>query len=258
MSTLGERIKYARETKGFLQSDLAKLIGVKSSGVISNWEKNLNKPDAEKIVKLCDVLDISASFLLNYYGKEAFEVNPHEQEHIKKYRDLDLFGRQTVDIVLDRESTRVKEFNNMKEHIEELESSQATVIDIQPRLENNTRFIECHHSASARTGVFILGNETVDQLPIPDTPENRKVDYAIKVSGNSMEPDYIDGDIVFVSQKAELNHGDVGIFIINNNAHIKEYGYTELISRNPNADNIIISEYDNIVCMGKVVGKYEE
>lgn len=41
------------------------------------------------------------------------------------------------------------------------------------------------------------------------------------------------------------------------NAHIKEYGETELISRNPDADNIWISEYDNIVCMGKVVGKLE-
>ena len=56
MSTLGERIKTARESKGYLQSDLAKLIGVKSSGVISNWEKDLNKPDAEKIVKICEVL----------------------------------------------------------------------------------------------------------------------------------------------------------------------------------------------------------
>lgn len=73
-----------------------------------------------------------------------------------------------------------------------------------------------------------------------------------------MEPDYYDGDIVLVSQKAELSHGDVGIFIVNNDAYIKEYGETEFISRNPDADNIIISEYDNIVCMGKVVGKYQK
>lgn len=54
MSTLGERIRFAREQKGLLQSELAKLINVKSSGVISNWEKDLNKPDAEKIVRLWD------------------------------------------------------------------------------------------------------------------------------------------------------------------------------------------------------------
>ena len=55
-----------------------------------------------------------------------------------------------------------------------------------------------------------------------------------------------------------MNRGDVGIFVVNGNAYIKEYGETELISRNPDADNIRIAEYDNIVCMGKVVGKLEE
>ena len=70
-----------------------------------------------------------------------------------------------------------------------------------------------------------------------------------------MEPDYHDGDIVLVSQRVEMYHGDVGIVIINNKAYIKEYGKTELVSRNPDAPNIQISEYDNIVCMGKVIGK---
>ena len=86
MSTLGERIRFAREQKGLLQSDLAKLINVKSSGVISNWEKDLNKPDAEKIVRLCSVLNISASYLLDYYGKPDMEFSSSEIDHIKKYR----------------------------------------------------------------------------------------------------------------------------------------------------------------------------
>lgn len=179
--------------------------------------------------------------------KSENDINLSEYEHIKKYRSLDTHGRDMVDTVLQKEVERMAE----------LEASRPTVIDIQPHLEDSTRLIEYHRSASAGTGVFILGSEGVEQIPIPNTPENRKVDYAIKVSGSSMEPDYFDGDIVLVSQKVELNHGDVGIFIVNNDAYIKEYGETELISRNPDADNIIISEYDNIVCMGKVVGKYE-
>ena len=181
--------------------------------------------------------------------KNSFRPTTKEQNMIKQYRTLDSRGRDIVETVLNREAERMTELET---------TTPSTVIDIQTRLEDNTRFIEYRRSASAGTGVFILGNEGVDQRPIPDTPENRKVDYAIKVSGNSMEPDYYDGDIVLVSQKVELNHGDVGIFIINNDAYIKEYGETELISRNPDADNIIISEYGNIVCMGKVVGKYEE
>jgi SOS-response transcriptional repressor LexA len=54
-----------------------------------------------------------------------------------------------------------------------------------------------------------------------------------------------------VAHQPELNHGDVGIFIINNKANIKEYGKAELISRNPAAENITISENDNIVAWAK-------
>lgn len=55
-----------------------------------------------------------------------------------------------------------------------------------------------------------------------------------------------------------MQHGDVGIFVVNGKAYIKEYGETELISRNPNSPNIKIAAFDNIVCLGKVVGKLEE
>lgn len=244
-------LKELRLNAGYSQKQVYEMLGIPQS-TFSSWEIGKAEPSASMTLKLCKLYhvdDILTAFGYDGYNEDgSIQLNLEEIKHIEKYRSLDPHGKEIVDFVLTKESERMTE----------LETSQSTVIDIQPRLENNTRFIEYHRSASAGTGVFILGNEGVDQLSIPDTPENRKVDYAIKVSGNSMEPDYYDGDIVLVSQKVELNHGDVGIFIINNDAYIKEYGETELISRNPDADNILISEYDNIVCMGKVVGKYEE
>ena len=258
--SFGDRLKEARIMKGYTQKQLAEKLNIGGT-TVTGYEKDNSEPSMNTISKIMEILDVDANFL---FQDESYETTQEEKELsekiknlAKKYRALDSFGRQTVDIVLDREVTRAKELSNMKECMAELEAATpSTVIDIQPRLEDSTRLIEYHRSASAGTGVFILGSEGVEQIPIPNTPENRKVDYAIKVSGSSMEPDYFDGDIVLVSQKVELNHGDVGIFIVNNDAYIKEYGETELISWNPDADNIIISEYDNIVCMGKVVGKY--
>ena len=258
--TFGEKLKAARIESGLKQSELAKKLNT-TGNTISNWENNVSKPDLDTLSYICGILHVTASYFLQATIPED-EVSIPELKLVKKYRYIAKHspnGVKTINAVLENEYAIAEQLKEQKERIEELETiPPSTVIDMKPRLENNTRFIEYHRSASAGTGVFILGNEGVDQLPIPDTPENRKVDYAIKVSGNSMEPDYYDGDIVLVSQKVELNHGDVGIFIINNNAYIKEYGDTELISRNPEADNITISEYDNIVCMGKVVGKYEE
>ena len=80
--SLGERIRIARDAKGLKQSELAEMIEVKSAGVISNWEKDINKPDADKIIKLCEVLEISASYLLDYYGN-TLNISLEEQKHIK-------------------------------------------------------------------------------------------------------------------------------------------------------------------------------
>lgn len=106
MSTIGERIRNARESHGLYQSDLAKSVGVKSSAVISNWEKDLNKPDADKIVRLCEALNISVSYLLDYSGGDDFSFQPHEIEYIKKYRGLDDHGKEVIDYLLDKEYER--------------------------------------------------------------------------------------------------------------------------------------------------------
>ena len=94
MNTFGRRIKIARENRGLLQSELAALIGVKSSGVISNWETDKSEPDADKIVKLCHALDVSASYLLDYYGAE--DVNGAEYHLLHDFRQLNEEGQQIV------------------------------------------------------------------------------------------------------------------------------------------------------------------
>lgn len=106
MSTLGDRIRDARESKNLYQGQLAELIGVKSAAVISNWEKNINKPDADKIVRLCEALGISASYLLDYSGGDSFSLLPHEIEHIERYRNLDNYGKEAVNAILDIECRR--------------------------------------------------------------------------------------------------------------------------------------------------------
>ena len=246
------KLKEGRLSKGLKQSDVTKFTGIKNT-TLSNYENGVTEPDIDTFLQVCELykLDYAAilgeAYGLNVQGSD-FSIRPSEIDHIKKYRNLDDYGKETVDVTLDRENGRVEKYGKLLE-------SPAAIIDISIPHDDTGRLVKYFRSASAGEGVFILGNEVTDQITIPNTPENAKVDYAIKVSGRSMEPDYYDGDTVLVSQKVEINYGDIGIFIVNGNAYIKEYGKTELISHNPEADNIKISEHDNIVCMGKVIGK---
>lgn len=95
MSTLGERIKKAREDSGLYQARLAELVGAKSSAVISNWEKDINKPDADKIVKICEALGVSLAYLLDYYGPTP-SLSPSESELLALYRRLNEQGQGYV------------------------------------------------------------------------------------------------------------------------------------------------------------------
>lgn len=60
----GERIKEAREIKGFSQTTLSELIGVQRQSV-SAFEKNLKKPSAETLFKIASATQFPNSFFLN-------------------------------------------------------------------------------------------------------------------------------------------------------------------------------------------------
>jgi len=62
--TLGEKIRIARIKKGLTQKELAALIDAKHTAV-SNWENNINKPDADTIELLCTTLDVEPNYFFN-------------------------------------------------------------------------------------------------------------------------------------------------------------------------------------------------
>ena len=242
--SFGSRLRDKRNELKITQPQLAKMLGVSQSAV-GSWETDVNSPRATLLYDLFDILHCDANYLFQDETTFPFELTYDEMENlVKKYGVLDAHGKEMVDFTLQKEWERST-----------APPVPATIIEFHDPADRNNRLIEYYRSASAGGGVFILGNEATEQIKIPDTPENQSADFAIKISGDSMKPDYMDGDIVLVSQKAELSIGDVGIFIINSKAYIKEYGAKELISRNPKSPNVKISEYDNIVCMGKVIGK---
>lgn len=251
-----DRIREARQRKNLTQEQLASQIGIAKS-TLAGYETGIREPSIEIIGKIMMVLDIDANYLWQDEGNFPLQVSYNEMEHIKKYRSLDPHSQSHIDSLLDWEVEHSSQLRQSQERITKLEGQNATIIDLPPRSSTYTRLAKYYRSASAGSGVFILGNESTEKISLPATPENEIVDYVIRVSGNSMEPVYHDGDNVMVSQRLEMQHGDVGIFVVNGNAYIKEYGETELISRNPDSPNIKIAEYDNIVCMGKVVGRLE-
>lgn len=79
-------------------------------------------------------------------------------------------------------------------------------------------------------------------------------DYAVRVSGNSMMPRFVDQQIIFIHEQSALDEGDIGIFYLNNDTYLKKLGKGYLISLNSEYNPILIHDYDDFRIFGKVVG----
>lgn len=231
--SLANNLKEARINKGLKQEELANLIG-KSKNVISNWERGDNKPDADTLFELCDILDVDANFLLGWESNQNISLSISEQNHIKKYRSLSAYDKETVDGLVNRLSDKPSEF-----------------IQLLPPI-----VIPSYgHIASAGTGQYIFDDIPPMMIEIENTTKNQEVSFAIDVNGDSMEPTYYDDDTLLVKKQNTLRVGEIGIFMINGEAYVKELGKNALISHNKTYNDIPLTE--NTICIGKVIGKIE-
>ena len=91
------------------------------------------------------------------------------------------------------------------------------------------------------------------------TVEDSNADYAVRVSGDSMEPTYKNGDILLVQKTEELSNGDIGIFYIDGNTMCKKYVKrgrgVSLVPENNKYEAIKITKDKDCVIQGKVIGK---
>lgn len=94
---LGKRIRKYREERKLSQKELADLIGVSNSR-ISNWEKGINRPDADIIADLCRALNVSPGELLDVRLSDD-ELSDRERKLIQAYR-LKTELQQAVNILL--------------------------------------------------------------------------------------------------------------------------------------------------------------
>lgn len=90
--------------------------------------------------------------------------------------------------------------------------------------------------------------------------DNSNADFAIRISGKSMEPTIPDGSIALIEDVEVLAHEDIGIFVLDGEVMCKRYliidGYTYLAPDNDSDEfkTIRIGENNRCDIQGKVLG----
>lgn len=252
--TFGERLIMLRKENGFsTRNEFADKLGIPST-TLRNYEKNEREPGHTFLKKISELFNVSVDYLLGLTDNKevlnSFRLRSSEQDLIEKYRFLDLCGQETVNYILDRETARVSTIQELSLRIAELESRPAAIVDFPDHKDASTHiYAYMHKIASAGVG-FYFDDIPTDTIKAPYCED---ADFIIGVSGDSMEPTYSDGDLVYVKKQQGVEPGEVGIFIINGECFIKEAGEDGLKSHN--AKYKLIPGTEHINCVGKVLGK---
>ena len=87
--------------------------------------------------------------------------------------------------------------------------------------------------------------------------DNPTCDFALRVSGDSMEPEIPDGSIVLIRATEFLSRGSIGAFYYEGEVYCKQFdsidGKTVLVSLNPEYDNIEIRDQSSFKIYGEVI-----
>ncbi len=234
--TFGERLTQLRKEHGYsTRNEFADKLGIPST-TLRNYETDAREPGHTFLKQISEFFNVSVDYLLCLTDDKevlkSFRLRESEQAMVEKYRNLDNHGKELVDLVLEEEHDRC-------------------IASINEKPAALRIYTYMQKIAAAGNGFYFddIPTETIEAPYMPGA------DFIIGVSGDSMEPTYNDGDLVYVEKRQIIHSGEIGIFMIHNECYIKEVTDEGLKSHNPKYN--LIPGDESIQCIGKVLGKVD-
>ena len=264
------RIKQIKNEKKITNEKLSELTGIPLSTVSKILAGISDSPKLSNMVLIARALDCTLDYIVsgtpqnnNNYTLDATEI-----EFIETYRQLDGYGKELVTLVAQKELDRVgmltEVLNERKSVKYDGERKSAKILSIPKSVQSEYYSDFAKKSVllydlpvSAGPGVY-LDDSLAEEISIPDNEKTASTSYALRISGNSMEPKYHDGDILLVEETESVEIGELGIFVLDGNGYFKKYGGDRLISLNEEYGDILLRDYVEAVCCGRVVGKLKK
>jgi len=228
--SIGSTLAELRKEKKLMQKDVAGRLNefghkVKAK-TIYNWEKDISQPNIEQFLDLCTIFGVD-DIHWRFCGV-----------HKGFYGGLNNEGRM-----------KAREFVDLLFQVEKYRDDPD--LDTEP-----LRLLPLYDiPVSAGTGNF-LDDSGYEMIQVPRYVPS-SADFALRLVGDSMEPLYKEGQIIWVKWQQTLHSGEIGIFIYNGDVLCKELvtdGKTaRLHSHNPSYDDIQVKEDYGFRVVGKVV-----
>ena len=196
---IGKKIAEGRKSLGYSLDKFVEVLaeyGVHISRTgINKWEVGASSLNAYQLMAVGQALHVhDYGFFMSSSDKDL--LNEEGQKKVEEYReDLIATGKYRPQ----QEDAGVIQYKDM-------------------RISNL--------AVSAGTGQF-LDEDNFETVSFPESSIPSGAEFGIRVSGDSMEPVYQDGQIVWVQRCDHLNVGEVGIFVYDGEGYIKMYSEQE-------------------------------
>ena len=250
-SSIGDTLAKLRRENKLMQKDVAARLTALgypvSAKTIYNWEKGLAQPGIPVFLALCDILgvdDVLWQFAGIHRGPYA-GLNHAGRQKARELTDL-LFH---IDIFKESNMNSFESGEDAFESERESPDSRYVPLDA-PRL---LRLYDIPVSAGGGNFLNDSGYEMIqasDYVP-------PAADFALRISGDSMEPLFRDGQVIWVKEQDSLSSGEIGIFVYSDDVYCKKLiigdGKAFLRSLNPKYADVGINESLGLKTIGKVV-----
>lgn len=230
MNPIGETLLQLRTERDLSQRELAELLceqGIQvTNQAVSKWENGSTLPNAWQFLALLRVFRIRDAL-------SVFAGSPAEDP-------IDRLNREG----------RVK----VESYVNDLLATGN--YDLEPDVSSTLRQLPLYSlAASAGTGQY-LDESDAELIPVGgEVPLS--ADFGIRLAGDSMEPRYRDGEIVWVQQQNQLHPGEIGIFLYDGCAYCKRLAQDRhgirLVSLNPAYAPIVLRPDEELTVFGRVV-----
>lgn len=233
---IGERLKELRTKKNLTIAQAAEALGM-NANTYAKYERNERDVSTDGLCQIAEFYNVTADFLLG----RAPQLDPMKLLVAQTDTSPEALEKQYEALPEEYQALVMAVIRAMKETRKQRQAAK------KPQ----TIWMKQHQNkAAAGFGYDLSDKDEWFDIEVVDTLEAQRADFAVEVDGDSMEPDFHDGDIALIKFDPDVPVGEVGLFVLDGMGYIKERGKKKLISRNP--------EYPDIEgearCIGLVIG----
>ncbi|MDT4082850.1 LexA family transcriptional regulator, partial [Staphylococcus aureus] len=236
MNSFKDRLKQIMSERKISQSELSRRTGIGRNS-ISDYLNGKYEAKQDKVFELAKALNVNEAWLMGFDISKNRKIENNDITSI--YNKLTPPRQKNV-------------LNYANEQLEEQNSKGDNVVDINSYKQEKTP-VNVNGCVSAGVGERLHDETLFTEMVKGPIPTH---DLALKVNGDSMEPMFKDGEIIFVEKTHNIKNGQIGIFIIEEEAYVKKVFVEDdrltLVSLNKEYDDLHFYRNESVRLIGKV------